>query len=246
VLKVRADLDKMKFRPIDEGFWKPAKAFLRNKGPYAANAMLWLGIDPTWHSMGFEHFAVSCLTDPALVEEIVERITLWTAEAAKGLCALGFDFIWAADDIAHKTAPMFSPAVYHEILLPHTRKVAENITVPWAYHSDGNLMPILDDLLTLGMNAIHPLEPGSMDLGELKKRYGARLGFIGNVNMDLLATGTPAQVREEVRERIALLGPGYGYLLSSSNSIADFCRAENVVAMVEAVKEFGRYPLGST
>ena len=85
----------MKFRPIDERFWKPAKLFLRNKGPYTANAILWLGTDPTWHSMGFEHFAVSCLTDPALVEEIPERVTRWTTEAARGLCALGFDFIWA-------------------------------------------------------------------------------------------------------------------------------------------------------
>ena len=96
---------------------------------------------------------------------------------------------------------------------------------------------------SIGMNAIHPLEPGSMDLEELKKRYGDRIAFIGNINMDLLATGMPDQIRREVRERIALLGPRYGYLVSSSNSVADYCRAENVRAMVDAVKEFGRYPL---
>jgi uroporphyrinogen-III decarboxylase len=243
LLKTRADVARMRFRPMDEEFWRPAREFLRCRGPYAANAMLWLGVDPTWHSMGFEHFAVSCVEDPGLVGEFLERITEWTAAAARGLSALGFDFIWAADDIGYKSGPMFSPAVYRDVLLPHVRKVARAITVPWAYHSDGNLMPLLDDMLELGMNALHPLEPGSMDLRELKRRYGDRIAFIGNINLDLLSTGTPAEVREEVRARIGLLGPGYGYLLSSSNSITDYCRPENVVEMVRALKEYGRYPL---
>lgn len=242
-LKTRADAARMPFRRIDDGFWDPARQFLRNKGPYAANAMLWLGIDPLWHSMGFEHFSVSCIEDPLLVGELLERITDWTAAAARGLSELGFDFIWAADDIGYKTGPMFSPRVYREVLLPHVRKVARGITVPWAYHSDGNLLPLLDDMLDLGMNALHPLEPGSMDLSELKRRYGSRVAFIGNINLDLLSTGTPAQVRDEVRRRIGLLGPGYGYLLSSSNSITDYCRPGNVVEMVSALRDYGSYPL---
>jgi uroporphyrinogen decarboxylase len=243
LLKCRSDAALMKFRSIDEAFWRPARRFLQNKGPYAANAMLWLGIDPCWHSMGFEHFSVSCLDDPGLVGEFLGRITEWTAAVARGLCDLGFDFIWAADDIGHKSGPMFSPEVYRSVLLPHVRKVARNISVPWAYHSDGNLMPLLDDMLELGMNALHPLEPGSMDIAELKRRYGGRIAFVGNINLDTLSTGTPQQVRREVKEAIRVLGPRFGYLLSSSNSITDYCRAENVVAMVQALKEFGRYPL---
>jgi hypothetical protein len=243
LLKCRSDAAKMHFRRIDDRFWEPAREFLRNKGPYAANAMLWLGIDPLWHSMGFEHFSVSCIEDPLLVGELLERITEWTAAAARGLSDLGFDFIWAADDIGYKSGPLFSPSVYREVLLPHVRKVAAGISVPWAYHSDGNLVPLLDDMLDLGMNALHPLEPGSMDLAELKRRYGGRIAFIGNINLDLLAKGTPAQVRQEVRERIGLLGPGYGYLLSSSNSITDYCRPENVVEMVRALRDYGSYPL---
>jgi hypothetical protein len=243
LLKQRTDVAHMRFRRIDDEFWEPARRFLENKGPYAANAMLWLGIDPCWHSMGFEHFSISCLEDPGLVGEFLERITEWTAAAARGLSDLGFDFIWAADDIGYKSGPMFSPEVYRTVLLPHVRKVARAISVPWAYHSDGNLMPLLDDMLELGMNAIHPLEPGSMDARELKRRYGQRLAFIGNINLDTLSTGTPEQVRREVKETIDILGPGNGYLLSSSNSVTDYCKADNVVAMVRALKEYGRYPL---
>ena len=60
--------------------------------------------------------------------------------------------------------------------------------------------------------------------------------------MDTLARGTEEEVREEVRDRIELLGPGNGYLLSSSNSIADYCTAENVLAMIDELEKSGVYP----
>ena len=243
LLKDRDDVKHMRFRKIDDEFWESAYRFLDAKEEYAACAMLWLGIDPTWHSMGFEHFAVSLITDPDLVSEFLSRISDWCAEVADGLCALKFDYIWAADDIAYNTAPMFSPDRYREVLLPHTKKVADRITLPWVYHSDGNLRPILDDMLKQGMNAIHPLEPGSMILEDLYKEYGKELSFVGNINMDTLARGTRDEVRAEVRDRIDLFGAGNGYLLSSSNSIAEYCQAENVVEMVTAMREYGSYPL---
>lgn len=242
ILKSRKDLDKMVFREPDEVL-DNAKEFLAHKGDFAACAMVWLGIDPTWHSMGFSTFCEKLVEDPGLVEEVLSRICDWSAKVVEKLCEIDFDFIWAADDIAYKSAPFFSPRMYREILLPHTRKVAEKINLPWIYHSDGNLSPLMDDLLSQGMNAIHPLEPGSMDLAELKKRYGHRVTLVGNIDIDVLSRGTPQKVREQVKERIQLLGPGYGYILCSSNSITPSCKPENVKAMVEALLEYGRYPL---
>jgi uroporphyrinogen decarboxylase len=101
----------------------------------------------------------------------------------------------------------------------------------------------MDDLLSQGMNAIHPLEPGSMDLVELKKRYGHRVTLVGNIDIDLLSRGTPQKIKEQVKDRIKVLGPGYGYILCSSNSITPACLPENVKAMVEALLEYGQYPL---
>jgi len=243
IVKTREDVDRLVFREIDDAFWEPARQFVAHKDDFAACALLWLGIDPLWHSMGFEHFCLSLATDPGLVEYFLERITDWLAQVATGLCQLDFDFIWAADDIAYRTAPFFSPKAYRRRLLPYTRRVAEAITKPWIYHSDGNMLPLLDDLLSQGMNAIHPLEPGSMDLDDLKHRYGRRCALVGNIDIDLLVRGTPDEVRQQVRERIAQLGPNYGYLLSSSNTITEHCRPENVVAMVEALRDHGQYPL---
>jgi uroporphyrinogen decarboxylase len=242
ILKSRKDLDKMVFHETDEVLAR-AEKFLAHKGDFAACAMVWLGIDPTWHSMGFSTFCTKLAEDPELVEEVLSRISNWSARVVEELCKMDFDFIWAADDIAFRNAPFFSPRMYREILLPHTCKVAEKITLPWIYHSDGNLLPIMDDLLSQGMNAIHPLEPGSMDLVELKKRYGHRVALVGNIDIDLLSRGTPQKIKEQVKDRIKVLGPGYGYILCSSNSITPACLPENVKAMVEALLEYGQYPL---
>ena len=242
VLKTRDDMTKMVFRdiePVIEG----AKAFLEHKGDLAACALVFLGIDPVWHSMGFETFSIACLLDPELVGLVLGPVSDWYAAVTKELCKLDFDFIWAADDIAFHTAPFFSPTVYREVLLPHTRKVAEEITLPWIYHSDGNLLPIWDDLTSQGMNAIHPLEAGSMDLHQLKADYGDQISFVGGVDLRILEAGTPEETRETTREMIRILGADYGYLLGASNSITPNVKPGNFRAMVETLLEYGEYPL---
>ncbi len=243
LIKTIYDIDHIEFVKKDAAFWDRAKIFIDNKGDYAACGMIWLGIDPVWRSMGFETFATTLLLEPEIVEHFMDRLTDWLAEAVAEMCRIGFDFIWAADDIAFNTQPFFSPKSYRKHLLPYTRKVANEITLPWIYHSDGNILPLLDDLLSQEMNAIHPLEDGSMDLDLLKSRWGGKTTLVGNINLNTLGLGTTEQVQQEVKDRIAQLGPDYGYILSSGNSVAKYCKAENVLTMIDTLKKFGRYPL---
>ena len=154
---------------------------------------------------------------------------------------MDFDFIWAADDIAYNSAPFFSPRSYRKLLLPHTMKVAEKITKPWIYHSDGNLLPIWDDLISQGMNAIHPLEAGSMDLNYLKENYSDKLSFVGGVDLRVLEAGTPEETIEETKKIISIMGPNYGYLLGASNSVTPDVIPENERAMLETLRKYGVY-----
>ncbi len=234
ILKSFDDLDKLIFRTDIDRIISRAEEFLKHKGDLAACAMIFLGIDPAWHSMGFETFCIACMQEPELVEEILGRITDWYANIAGELCKLDFDFIWAADDIAYNTAPFFSPQIYRSLLLPHTRKVAARITKPWIYHSDGNLIPIWKDLTSQGMNAIHPLEAGSMDLGQLKADYGDEITFVGGMDLRILEAGTPEETREFSEYLINTLGPT-GYIFGSSNSITAAVKPENYRAMIETV-----------
>jgi len=239
ILKSFDDLDQMVFRTDIDRILTRAEEFLKHKGDLAACALIFLGLDPTWHSMGFETFSISCLLEPELVEEILGRVTDWYAEVTAELCKLDFDFIWAADDIAYHTAPFFSPEVYRTLLLPHTRKVAEQITKPWIYHSDGNLLPIWDDLTSQGMNAIHPLEAGAMDLEQLKADYGDSIVFVGGLDLRILEAGTPQETKRFGEYLIDTLGPT-GYIYCSSNSITPNVKPENYRAMIETLLEKGR------
>jgi uroporphyrinogen decarboxylase len=112
------------------------------------------------------------------------------------------------------------------------------------FHSDGDLWPVLDDIISCGFDALHPIEPKAMDIVKVQAYAQGRLALVGNIDIDFpLGRGTPEDVRAQVRERIAALAPGGGYLLGSSNSIPDWVPVENYAAMLEAAFEYGRYPI---
>jgi uroporphyrinogen decarboxylase len=109
-------------------------------------------------------------------------------------------------------------------------------------HSDGNIWSIVDDLVGIGFDGIHPIQPQCMDIGEVKKHLGKKACIIGNIDcQELLPEGTPDEVDKVVRETIKTASPGGGYIISSSNSIHPGVKPENYVAMIEAVHKYGEY-----
>jgi len=113
---------------------------------------------------------------------------------------------------------------------------------PWIFHSDGNLFPILDGLVTLGMSAIHPVQPAAMDIKKLKDQYGDRVCIVGNIDLDYtLPTGTAEEVEAEVKDRLERIGEGGGYIISSANSITNYCKPENVQVMADTIRKYGHY-----
>jgi uroporphyrinogen decarboxylase len=157
---------------------------------------------------------------------------------------LGFDFITAYDDIAYNSGPMFSPQVLRELFLPRLKRLADTIKIPWVYHSDKDLGRIFDDLLILGMNGINPFQPPVMDIEKYKEDYGDRICLWGNIDLVYtLSHGTVEEVEAEVKQRIKKMAPGGGYILASANSITEFCKPENVLAMAETKNKYDWYPI---
>jgi uroporphyrinogen decarboxylase len=134
-----------------------------------------------------------------------------------------------------------------QALFPWYRRIAgiaRDAGLPLIFHSDGNLLSILDELVEIGFQALQPIEPEAMDIAYLKRRYGNRLCLIGNLDLGgALTRGTPAEVRESVRQHIRAIGPGGGYCVGSSNTVTNYVPLQNFRAMVAATFEFGRYPL---
>jgi uroporphyrinogen-III decarboxylase len=204
-----------------------------------------IGIFPTVLGMGIESFSIALYEDLAFVEELLDRYCDWAAVVAERACRLGFDVFISTDDMAFKSAPFFSPQVFRELVRPRFQRVGAQITLPWVIHSDGNLMPFLEDLVSLGIAGLHPLEKGAMDIREVKRSHGDRICLLGNVDLNLLGLGTPEDVDREVRGLIRDVGPGGGYIVTSGNSLAGYLKPDNVLALSQAVQQRGRYPLAT-
>ena len=190
---------------------------------------------------GFENFLNNLHDDPAFISELLAVYEEYNTKLLDIFSSLTeVDFIWVADDIAYNAGLFFSPRTFHELVMPMYRRMAAHIKKPWAFHSDGNITEVLDDLLSLGMNAIHPLQPDAMNIHDIKKRYGNRVCLIGNVDLRLLATGTPEQVESCVLDLAQLCALDGRYILSSGNSIPKFLKPENVMAMGRAIQTFNK------
>jgi uroporphyrinogen decarboxylase len=231
-----------------EDFQRPLRQFVDvcHAHDYAAVALTRCGISATYLAMGFEHFFTQLMDDPDLPELLMKRYAEWTASLIPVLADVGFDVVQTADDVCDHNGPLISPRMYTQRFWPHVRKIADAIkgtSLKWCFHSDGNLTQLLDDIVDLGVDVIHPIEDGCMDIVEVKKRFNGHPVAMGNVSMDLLGRGTPDQVEQCVLSLLRNVAPGGGYVLSSGNSIASYTLIENVKTMCDVNYQRGHYPL---
>ncbi len=199
----------------------------------------------SWMLMGFENFAESLLADPELAADVVQRVAEIQLQALDQILALPHvAAVCAVDDMAYSQGPIISPSLLRKYILPWYRQVAARCHASgrlFFLHSDGDLTALMDDLIDLGLDALHPIDPTAMDIVEVKRRWGNRLCLFGNVDLELLRSGSPEEVRAKARDLLRLLAPGGGYGIGSGNSVPAWARLENYNAMREAALEFGRY-----
>jgi uroporphyrinogen decarboxylase len=117
-------------------------------------------------------------------------------------------------------------------------------SVKVAFHSDGYIEPVIDDLVEVGVDLLNPIQPESMDPAAIKKRYGGRIALWGTVSTQkTFPFGTAEEVRAEVRERIRVCAPGGGFLLAPTHNLQLDVPPENIRAFYDAVRDFGAYPI---
>ena len=151
------------------------------------------------------------------------------------------------DDIAFNTGLLVNPKYLRKYVFPWYKKmgkICREKGIGFIFHSDGDCTEAMEDLIDCGFHGFNPIQPNAMDIVEVKRRWGKKLCLIGNINLDsTLTLGTPEDVRAEVYERIRTIGPGGGYMVSSSNSITDYVPVANMRALLDATYEFGKYPI---
>ncbi len=148
-------------------------------------------------------------------------------------------------DYCLNTGPFLSPAMFSEFIAPYLAKLIKGYRDMGFYtikHTDGNIMPILDQLVQTNPHALHSIDPqAGVDIKEVKKLAGDKVCLIGNVNCGLLQTGTEEQVIESARYALQWGMPGYGYIFSTSNCIYTGMPLARYKLMLDVWKQYGNY-----
>jgi len=197
--------------------------------------------------LGHEIMLKNMLKRPEWVHDIFDTYThvaiqmFELVEAERMTC----DGAFVYGDMAYSTGPFMSPHHYREFLKPcHKRMFAEfhKRGMPVIFHSDGDIRLVLDDLIEAGVDAINPLEAkANMDVRELAPVYGDRLGFVGGIDVRVLLTNDPEQIRAELRSKLAAAMPYHGYIYHSDHSVPPGVTLETYRWLLDEVRRIGVY-----
>ncbi len=229
---------------------------LAEENEYAIMATPWLlfPLERAFAMQGMDTFLLNLAIRPEFAEALLHK----TAEVCKALMGpflaeLGedVDIIKIGDDLGTQESLLISPEMYRQILKPihadYIRFIKERSDAKVFFHTDGDVFPLIDDFIDMGIDILNPIQTSAgktANLGELKRRYGDRIVFCGGIDtQDLLPNGSPGDVRREVRRVMQSLGPGGGYMVAAVHTIMNDVPPENVLAMADAVEAFGYYPL---
>lgn len=198
--------------------------------------------------MGFEGLMMAVATEGELVRGVVDMSVDVNLAMAKEVARCGADFVFTGDDFASTFGPFMSPGAFRELFYPGLKRAIggfKELGLPVIKHTDGNIKPILDMILDSGPDCLDPIDPmGGMDIGEMKKLHGDRIALKGNVDCaQTLTFGSEREVVEETKAVIAAAAEGGGLILSSSNSIHSAVKPGNYLAMWNAIRMYGEYPI---
>jgi uroporphyrinogen decarboxylase len=195
-----------------------------------------------WALRGLEQLLIDFALNPEIAERILDIPYQYHLCAAKRLVEMGVDMVWTGDDVGGQNAMVISPECWRKFLKPRMANfIAElkaiNPHVKAAYHSDGTIVPIIPELIEIGVDVLNPIQPACMDPEMLKREFGDKLCFWGSMDEQYtLPFGTPADVEREVITRLKTLGRNGGLILGPTHHVQLDTPLENFWTMVRAIR----------
>lgn len=178
-----------------------------------------------------------------------DRAVTGALERGRRLVDGGIDGFALCADYCLNSGPFLSPRMFSEFVTPFLARLIAGYREMGAYaikHTDGNIMPILDQLVSCRPHAIHSIDTQAqdMDLKVIKERVGKQVCLIGGVQCGLLQTGTEEKIVENARRALEYGMPGGGYIYSTSNVAFKGLALERYLLILEVREKYGRYPGG--
>ena len=197
--------------------------------------------ETAWALRGLEQMMLDMVMDPDLANHLLDTPYHYHLAAAKKLVEMGVDMIWTGDDVGSQHQMMISPRMWRKYFKSRmatfiSELKAINPDVKIAYHSDGNVSPIIPELIEIGLDVLNPIQPASMDPVEVKKHFGDKLSFWGTIDeQKTLPFGTPVDVANEVHQRLETVGYDGGLILAPTHHVQLDTPLENFWAMVNTI-----------
>lgn len=215
--------------------------------------------EQAWYLRGYEQWLMDLVVNPEFACALMDKLTdiaIGLAESGLKICAKYIQiYRVAGDDLGHQEGPLISPKMFRELVKPRFRRlygaVREmlgeiNPSCKIKAHSDGDVYPIIKDYIEMGLDILNPVQPyvAEMDHMHIKKEYGSHLSFHGGIDIQrVLPFGSTEDVVLEGKKTMAALGQGGGYILAPTHYVQADVPPENIIALRDAVLEYGRYPL---
>ena len=203
----------------------------------------------SWYLRGFERVLIDLKRNRDFMRAFLGRLKEWARAAGRNLIDAGVDILLLGDDFGMQDRMIIPPELFREFFKPIYADLFEefrslNPDIKIAYHSDGNIEPIIPDFIEIGLDILNPVQPRSMDPKKLKKLYGKDLTFWGTMdNQGTVPFGSPAEVIAEVKARLRDVAPGGGLILGPAHNVQPITPVENMLAFYDAVKRYGTYPI---
>jgi uroporphyrinogen decarboxylase len=199
--------------------------------------------ETAWALRGYERTLMDLAVHPDFIEKLFDIPFNYHLTAAKKLVEMGVDMIWIGDDVGAQDRMLISPETWRRFFKPRMATFIStlksiNPDVKIAYHSDGNIYPIIPELIEIGLDVLNPIQPQSMDPEKLKREYGDKLCFWGSVDEQYtLPFGTPAEVEKEVTTRLKTLGKNGGLIIGPTHHVQLDTSLENFWALVNTIRK---------
>jgi uroporphyrinogen decarboxylase len=214
--------------------------------------------ETAWYMRGLEQWLIDLVKNQEFTRILLDKICNIQMKIDQNCLIIAGKYIQilkvAGDDLGAQECPLISPKTFEKIVKPvlckrwKAAKDTFRIYNPEGhilFHSCGNIYPFINDFINCGLDILDPIQKvEGMEIAKLKSEFGDRLTFHGAIDtQELLPYGTAEQVKEEVRKTIQVLGRNGGYIIAPVHNVQADVPPENLIALSEAVKEYGTYPL---
>ncbi|HSR13970.1 MAG TPA: uroporphyrinogen decarboxylase family protein [Thermodesulfobacteriota bacterium] len=236
----------------DFAAWREKGKRLRQESDKAIVARVVPGIYTLAQFMrGFESWMIDLMLHREFSDGLHERLAaIWIETVGRIVEALGenVDIIMFGDDFGLQNQTIVSPQMFRERLKPLMKKMVSSVKARTrakvALHTCGSVFAYLDDFVDIGIDVLNPLQSNAKDMEawKIKEKVGKRMALWGGIDTHgVLPGGNPDDVRKEVKNKIAILGKGGGYMLSADHNILTDVPPQNLITMFDAAVEFGKY-----